>query len=76
MKINCNIKKNYNIPYIVCRWLTLEYNEIDTLPNTMDNLEALVHCNLRHNSLKEFPTSLLKCGDLMFLQLNHNQVIV
>lgn len=58
------------------RWLTLERNEIESLPNTLGDLEALIHCNLRNNCLKEFPMSILQCSDLMFLQLNHNDVSI
>ncbi|CAH4037460.1 unnamed protein product [Pieris brassicae] len=56
------------------RWLTLENNQIEVLPNCMNNMEGIVHCNLRKNRLKEFPESFLKCVDLMFLQLNNNQI--
>ncbi|XP_050680393.1 leucine-rich repeat protein SHOC-2 isoform X2 [Leptidea sinapis] len=56
------------------RWLTLENNQIESLPNCMDEMVALVHCNIRRNRLKEIPESLLKCADMMFLQLNNNQI--
>lgn len=56
------------------RWLTMENNQLEVIPESMVNLASLVHLNLKNNRLAKFPEIISNIKALRFCFLNSNQI--
>lgn len=54
------------------RWLTLENNNISSVPDNFENLSALIHLNLSHNRINLIPVSFTKLKKLQYLFMKSN----
>lgn len=54
------------------RWLTLENNNLSTVPEKFHKLQELVHLNLSKNSFNSIPSEICKLKKLKYLFLQSN----
>ena len=63
---------NYMSCNYFCRWITLEGNNISSVPENFENLTALIHLNLNQNRMNVIPVSFTKLKKLQFLFMKSN----
>lgn len=58
---------------IYFRWLTLEDNQLYTVPKDFDKLQSLIHLNFSENKFHYIPSNMSKLKQLKFLHLRFNE---